>query len=216
MGLGKMTVFPQRLLAVMIYWTRHSFITSVAMKTYTAGSVILEFSQREPFLQKLVLCWPWTSLQSQGGESVLLGHLPVVGGINPFRKFWLLFSNPLSKFCVQLHLPPRTNEWTWWRSLRMQVAKREQLQKPFSSLRDVNFTLTDYWGGFPNQFGGFAMLKNMLIVLKTRNRALSELVPIPVRGQLASSGQLLIVQGNLAPFLAWFAQGKLPLFETNS
>lgn len=56
MGLGKMTVFPQRLLTVMIYWTRQSFITRVAMKTYIAGSVILEFSQREPFLQKLVLC----------------------------------------------------------------------------------------------------------------------------------------------------------------
>lgn len=56
MGLGKMTVFPQRLLTVMIYWTRQSFITRVAMKTYIASSVILEFSQREPFLQKLVLC----------------------------------------------------------------------------------------------------------------------------------------------------------------
>lgn len=56
MGLGKMTVFSQRLLTVMIYWTRHSFITSVAMKTYIAGLVILEFSQREPFLRKLVLC----------------------------------------------------------------------------------------------------------------------------------------------------------------
>lgn len=141
MGLGKMTVFSQRLLTVMIYWTRHSFITSVAMKTYIAGSVILEFSQREPFLQKLVLCWPWTSLQIQGGESVLLGHLLVVGGINPFRKFWLLFSNPLPKFCVQLHLPPSTNEWTWWRSLRMQVAKTGTIAKAlFKSERRQLYT----------------------------------------------------------------------------
>lgn len=72
------------------------------------------------------------------------------------------------------------------------------------------------WDWFPNQLSVFAMLKNMLIVLKKRNGVLPQLVRVPVCGQLASSGQLLIVQGNLAPFLADFAQGKLPLFETNS
>lgn len=139
---GKMTVFPQRLLTVMSYWTRHSFITSVAMQTYVTGSVILGFPQCEPFLQKLVLCWLWTSLHIQHGKTVLLGHLVVVGGINPFRKFELWFSNPLSKFCVQLHLPPSTNEWTGWRSLRVQVAKTGTIAKALFKSEDVNFTPT--------------------------------------------------------------------------
>lgn len=145
-----------------------------------------------------------------------VGASSCCGGINPFRKIVFLFSNPLSKFCVQLHLPPSSNEWTEWRSLRVQVAKSGSIAKALFKSGDIDFTVTDYWDCFSNQFAGFEMLQNILIVLKTSNSVLSELVPISVWGQLASSGQLLIVQGSLAPFLAWFAQGKLPLFETSS
>lgn len=195
-----MTVFPQRLLTVMSCWTRHSFITSVAMQTYIAGSVILGFPQCEPFLQKLLLCWLWASLQIQHGKTVLLGHLLVLGEINPFRKFELSFSNPLSKFCVQLQLPPSTNEWTGLRSLRVQVAKTGTIAKALFKSGDINFTLT-YWDGFHNQFGGFAMLKNMLVVLKTRNRVLPELVPIPVWGQLQDLGSFSLSREVLLPSL---------------
>lgn len=84
----------------------------------------------------------------------------------------------------------------------MQVAKPGSIAKALFKSGDIDFTVTDYWDGFPNQFGGFEMLKNILIVLKKRNSVLPELVPISVWGQLASSGQLLIVEGSLAPFLA--------------
>lgn len=196
-----MTVFPQRLLTVMSYWTRNSFIPSVAIQIYVAGSVIWGFPHCEPFLQKLVLCWPLTSLEIQCGKNILLGHLLVVGGINPFRKFGLLFSNPLSKFCVQLHLPPSTNEWKGWRTLRVQVAKTGTIAKALFKSGDINFILTYYWDGFPNQFGGFAMLKNMPIVLKTRNRVLWELVPIPVLGQLQDLGRFSLSREVLLPSL---------------
>lgn len=118
---------------------------------------------------------------------------------------------------MQLYLPPSTNnEWTVRRSLRGQVAKTGAIAKAHFRAGNVNFILIDCWDGFLNPLSGFVMVKNMLIDLKKRSRVLPQLVYIPVWEQLASSGQLLIVQRNLAPFLAGFAQGKLPLFETNS
>lgn len=98
----------------------------------------------------------------------------------------------------------------------MQVAKTGEIAKTLFKSGNVNFILADYWDGFPNQLSGFTVLKNMLTVLEKSSRVLPQLVPLSAWGQLASSGQLLIVQGNLAPFLVGFAQGKLPLFEMNS
>lgn len=100
------------------------------------------------------------------------------------------------------------------KKLRVQVA--EAIAKALFKSGNINFILADYWDGFPNQLSGFACLKNMLVVLKKRNRLFPQLVHIPAWRQLASSWQLLIVQGNLSPFLAGFALGKLPLFEINS
>lgn len=99
---------------------------------------------------------------------------------------------------------------------KLWVQVEEAIAKALFKSGNVNFILADYWDGFPNQLSGFAGLKNMLLVLKKRNRVFPQLVHIPVWGQLANSWQLLIVQGNLSPFLAGFAQGKLRLFEINS
>lgn len=98
----------------------------------------------------------------------------------------------------------------------MQAAKTGAIAKALFKSGNVDFILADCWDGFPNQLGDFAMLKNTLIVLIKRNRVLPQLVCSPAWGQSASSGQLLIVQGNLFLFLTGFAEGKLPLFEMNS
>ena len=84
------------------------------------------------------------------------------GGVSAFRKFALFFwvIHFLSKFCVQLYLPPgANNEWTAWRSLRVQVAKTGAIAKARFKSGNVDFILADFWDGFPNQLSGFAIQK---------------------------------------------------------